>query len=209
MNKNQMVNQVVDQVMRTRHSVRVFDKRMPEKSQIEAVLEAGRLAPYAGLANKDSDDFRRFFVIPTQSKIAEKIRKACFETLLVKLDMFEKAPDPRMEMMLKVMHIIKEKGLPEWKAPYLIIIAERKGFPSREESALGYCLENMWLKATALGIGLQIVSAITDLNQGPVLSSILGLKEDEFIFDACQIGYPLEALEDKLRPEPKLLVEWM
>ncbi len=43
-------------------------------------------------------------------------------------------------------------------APYFIVGAEKKGFPAVEQQFLAHCLENMWLKATALGLGFQLVS---------------------------------------------------
>ena len=40
-------------------------------------------------------------------------------------------------------------------APYYIVVAERKGYPPVELQSLAHCMENMWLKATALGLGFQ------------------------------------------------------
>ncbi|MGD0953085.1 MAG: hypothetical protein ABR985_11955 [Methanotrichaceae archaeon] len=34
-----------------------------------------------------------------------------------------------------------------------MVVAERKSFPPVEQQSLAHCLQNMWLKATALGLG--------------------------------------------------------
>ena len=48
-------------------------------------------------------------------------------------------------------------------APYFIVVAERRGFPEIEQQSLAYCLENMWLKATVLNLGFQLVSATSGM----------------------------------------------
>jgi len=50
---------------------------------------------------------------------------------------------------------IGQKGVPGvGSAPYYIVIGERKGTPPVAAQSLCYCIENMWLKATTLGVGL-------------------------------------------------------
>ena len=44
-------------------------------------------------------------------------------------------------------------------APEFIVVAEKKGFSAVEQQSLAHCLENMWLKATALNPGFQFVSS--------------------------------------------------
>ena len=52
-------------------------------------------------------------------------------------------------------------------APYYIVVAERWGFPPVGLQSLAHCMENMWLKATALGLGFQRVSVTSQLSDDP------------------------------------------
>ncbi len=202
-------NEVLDRIIRTRHSVRGFKEDIPPKELVEQVIEAGRLAPYAGLANKGTYDFRRFFVIPTGSEKAAAIRTLVLESVKALLPEIERETDPRAQAMLNVLRMLAQKGLPPWKAPYLIIVAERRGFPSREDKALAYCLQNMWLKASAAGLGMQLFSAISDLEDTGALSVLLELPRGEFSFDACILGYPEAPLQEIIREEPRLMLQWL
>ncbi len=58
-------------------------------------------------------------------------------------------------------------------APYFIIIAEKKGFLRVEQQSLAHCLENMWLKATALDLGFQLVFATAQLPENPSFCAML------------------------------------
>lgn len=49
-------------------------------------------------------------------------------------------------------------------APYLIIVAERRGIPPIEQKSLSHVMQNMWLKSTALGLGFELVSVIGRLS---------------------------------------------
>jgi len=60
-------------------------------------------------------------------------------------------------------------------APYFIIVAEKKGFSMVEQQSLAHCLENMWLKATALGLGFQLVSATAQMDDNPEFCALLGI----------------------------------
>ncbi len=175
---------------------------------VEAVLEAGRLAPYAGLANKGTRDFRRFFAVSASSAVVAPIRGLVRQAVAAKLDGLSESKDPRMLPMLGAMRGIAENGPPPWTAPWLLIVAERRGYPARESEALAHCLENMWLKATALGLGFQMVSALADLSGDIELSRLLGLPAGEFEFDACQVGFPEAPLPDVAREEPESSITW-
>lgn len=202
-------NEVLDQVITGRCSARTFREAVPERRLLEQIIEAGRQAPYAGLANRGSNDFRHFFVIAKDSPVRDILRSAAKKAVGEKLAALNGSNEPRMQNMLQAMRMISEKGLPPWNAPWLILIAERKGFPAREAQSLACVLENMWLKATALGLGLQIISAIQDLEDSEELAAITGLPAGEYAFDACQTGYPASASRTVSREEPLLSVKWL
>lgn len=202
-------NEVIDKIISNRRSIRVFKSEAPDRELIAQIVEAGRQAPYAGLANRGTNDFRHFFVIAKDSPVVEKLRAACIVAVREKLADYEKQSEPRMQNMLQAMRMIAEKGLPPWNAPWLVIVAERKGFPPREVQSLACVLENMWLKSTALGLGLQLISAINDLEDSEALSEVTGLPAGEYAYDACQIGWPDMPAREKPREEPVSSIAWL
>ncbi|NLM14757.1 MAG: SDR family NAD(P)-dependent oxidoreductase [Clostridiaceae bacterium] len=202
-------NEVIDHLITTRCSVRAFKETVPHRDLIAQIIEAGRQAPYAGLANRDTGDFRKFFVLAKGQAVIEQLRADVVAAIGKKLAQITDRKDPRMQNMLKAMHMITEQGLPPWQAPWLVIVAERKGYPAREVQSLACVIENMWLKATALHLGLQIVSAVGDLEESAALADLTGLSPREYAFEACQIGWPATETRSAVRPEPISSVHWL
>lgn len=56
-------NRSLDEIMKSRRICRKFNGQVPSKEDVAAVVEAGRLAPYASISAGDVDVFRHFFVI--------------------------------------------------------------------------------------------------------------------------------------------------
>lgn len=79
-------------------------------------------------------------------------------------------------------------------APYFIVVAERKGFPPVEQQVLAHCLENIWLKATALGLGFQLVSITAQMADNPAFCTLLGISPGEWALIGCAVGYPVKEL---------------
>ena len=65
-------NKIIDQVIESRRSIRKFKLEAPPKELIEQVLQAGLLAPYSGVG-VTREDFRRFIVIPRESKATAQV----------------------------------------------------------------------------------------------------------------------------------------
>ena len=63
----------VYEAIRKRKSTRNYTDEEVKQEQIEQVLEAGRLAPFAGLAQAGKTDFRHFFVIKRGSETQESL----------------------------------------------------------------------------------------------------------------------------------------
>ena len=183
----------LDQILEQRQSIRSFDTTELPEEMLEAVIEAGRLAPFAGLVQKDTDSFRHFFIIHRDSEAAEKIKLLCEdgrkqEVLRIESNgLASKYPE-----VAKMIKSISEKPANDILiSPWLIIIAERGGLPQREEICLGYVMENMWLKATEMDLAFRVCSGVSDIHNKKELKALLGLDENEtYAFDACNIGYP-------------------
>ena len=62
--------------------------------------------------------------------------------------------------------------------------------------SLGCLMENLWLEAEALGLGVQIVSSLAD---AAALKDILGIPEHLRVAYSVRLGYPVKQPDDYLR----------
>ena len=155
-------NVTLDQILAERRSYRMFRPDVPPKDAIRQIIHAGLLAPFAAAAVGNSADyFRRFFVMKTGSQsmnaaaslvMAEihRISENLHEDMKNNLRLREHAM-----VFARRLAMIKKRGVVPGigTAPYYIVVAERKGYPPVELQSLSHCMENMWLKATALELG--------------------------------------------------------
>jgi nitroreductase len=70
-------------------------------------------------------------------------------------------------------------------------------------------MENMWLKATALELGFQLVSITSEMPQNPEFCPILGINPGEWELMGCAIGYPQEMLSPSIRPLVEDVTQWL
>jgi len=186
----------LEDILKARRSVRVFNNIPPDKKDIEQIIRAGLIAPFASIPAKGKTDFRKIVVIPADSSAMSNI-----ETII-------KAASPKHFDEMKEKNAMASSFMKKLEsgdithlfgnAPYLIIAAERrgKGFPLTYEPeqsiSLSYCMYNMWLKATSLKIGFKLVSIFVHLKLGNngEFCELLGIQCGEYAIDACAVGYP-------------------
>ena len=211
-------NMFLDQVLAERRSYRQFRQEIPPAETIERIIHAGLLAPYAAAAvGGSSDYFRRFFVIPKGSAAMEQaIPLVMTEVgLMVKEIEVGMAADPalrnRAVSFVGRLAAIRKMGMVPGigTAPYYIVVAERRGYPPVELQSLAHCLENMWLKATALGLGFQIVSVTSRMSAHPGFCGILGIPAGEWELMGCAVGYAQEELPPAIRPPVEKVTTWL
>ena len=94
-------------------------------------------------------------------------------------------------------------------APYYIVAAERKGYPPVELQSLAHCMENMWLKATALDLGFHLVSVTSEMSDDPRFCEILGIHPGEWALMGCAIGFPHDELSPSIRPPVEDVTRWL
>jgi nitroreductase len=215
---SQEENAVIDRVMGCRRSYRQFNPEVPEEDDIRRILHAGLLAPFAAAAVGNSTDyFRRFFVMRVGSKSLNAVSPLVFEQVRImavtlKKEM-EKSPEIRKMAGLfsQRLDAIQKMGRVPGigTAPYYIVVAERKGYPSVELQSLAHCMENMWLKATALGLGFQLVSISSEMSKNPEFCRILGINAGEWELMGCAIGYPHDELSPSIRPPVDDVTRWL
>jgi len=203
-------NEVLDKLICTRRSVRAFTGEVPGRELIEQIIEAGRQAPYAKLAVAENDDFRHFIVVPKSSPFIAKTKLLLIEAMKSRIAAMEASGDPKVQRVLEVLRPMVKAGLPAFATgAWLVVVAELRGIPNREAQSLGHVMENMWLKATALGLGFQLLSAVGDLANSQTFCEMLGLPCGAYALESCTIGYPAQTLPRDVRSVPLRSVKWI
>ncbi len=198
------MSKTLDEILALRRSTREFADEIPPKDLIHKVITAGWLAPYAALAVGPAKDFRRFYIVPQGSKAMARIKTLMQEEAENKLIALRRELEdkPFLEKKLAAfisrLELAKDKGIRGvGTAPYYVIIAEKKGFPPAEQQSLAHCLENMWLKATELELGFQLVSMTAELIHNREFCEILRLDGASYGVNGCAMGYPAQSLIEK------------
>ncbi len=207
---------VLDRIIEARRSIRSFKKDPPSDSSIKAIIHAGVYAPYAALAVGDIPDFRRFFVFRRGSQnlslMNEIIKKAAKSTLDHLQKETENKPDlkEKAARYLQRMSGVSQSGFPGLaEVPCFIVAAEHRGIPSAEKQSLAHVMQNMWLKATALGLGFQLISMIESLTEVPEFSQLLKLSYGDFAFNGCIIGYAAQEPGARKSVSEERIVTWL
>lgn len=212
-------NRTVDEVVLARRTIREFTSDIPDRTMITQIIAAGLHAPYVLTAVEFYKDgpFRRFFVFPGNGEAIAKA-SACMNAKVKELiAALEKRgatdPDYRERSANWLGRLRRFEALGHvpgvTNAPYFIVIAEHRGIPDLGEHALAHCLENMWLKATALGLGFQIISVTGKMGNDPAFCALLGLKPGEWDVMGCAVGYAKTPLGPSQRPSVAETTVWL
>ena len=211
-------NVCLDQILAERRSHRMFRPEFCSEEEIRRILHAGLLAPYAAAAiGNHNNYFRRFFVMRRGSESMNAIIPVVMrqvQKMAAELETGMRA-DPSLREkaagFVRRLTLFQEKGVIPGigTAPYYIIVAERRGYPPVELQSLAHCLENMWLKATALGLGFQLVSVTSQMSSDPVFCAIIGLPPGEWELMGCAVGYPADELSPSIRPPVEDVTVWL
>jgi nitroreductase len=211
-------NAIIDDILASRRSYRMFLPLIPPEDAIRRIIHAGLLAPYAAAAVGTSHDyFRRFFVIRNGSASMEAVQPIVFNAatgMAAELDhAMEVNPKLRFQAaaFAERLTLIKKMGKVPGvgTAPYYIIVAEKKGFPPVGQQSLAHCLENMWLKATALDLGFQLVSITSQMSDDAEFCRRLGIAPGIWDLAGCAVGYPKDELSPAIRPAVDDVTTWL
>ena len=211
-------NVALDQILAERRSHRAFTPDVPPRDAISRIIHAGLLAPYAAAAVGGGHEyFRQFFVLEKGSrslKEASLLLMARVRTLAEELG-HQMENDPalraRAESFSRRLAMIRKLGIVPGAgtAPYYLVVAERRGYPPLEHQSLAHCLENMWLKATALGLGFQLVSITSQMSDSPEFCRILGIPPGVWELAGCAVGCRRETLSPAIRPPVEDVTRWL
>jgi nitroreductase len=196
----------------------MFRTEFCSDEEIRRILHAGLLAPFAAAAVGNSHDyFRRFFVMRKGSKSMNAAIPLVMRQIQKMGSDLEAgmAKDPALRAsaagFARRLDMFQEKGVIPGigTAPFYIVVAERRGYPPVELQSLAHCLENMWLKATALDLGFQIVSVTAEMSSDPAFCAILGLPPEKWALMGCAVGYAADELSPSIRPPVEDVTVWL
>lgn len=190
-------NVTFDRIVSARQSCRKFLNRLPERNLVSQVIEAGNKAPYAIASAKDVETFRHFYVLYQGHQLLPAIHQRIREQSGREVEQLrcEMGGDPVVQMygeaLAKMRALTAQEGMSLLEnPPCLIVLAEWRGARRAEKQDLAHALENMWLKATALNMGMVIISLFEGLTDDQVFCDMLGLPVGKYGFHACVLGYP-------------------
>jgi nitroreductase len=205
-----------DTLVRSRRSCRSFQKDKLDDASIRSILETGWLAPHAGASGVALVDKRRFFVVRRESAAHNRLYtlalarvKANRKRLMI-AGRFLPGLAKKTATFMKRLDVLATGGIKTLQeASVWIIVAERKGFPPAETKSIAHVLQNMWLKATELGIGFMLLTMTGMLSADPVFMAELGLAKGEWELDGCLIGLPVNPATPSAEHLPANAVAWL
>ena len=206
-------------VIRLRHSDRSpFDPQRPlVEAHLQAILEAARWAPTA----HNMQNFE-IIVIDDSSVLAaigrvhggtseEFIRENYAQLSFSEEELIRKGtgllstmfppswqdPNGTPELATDIDHGFLDATMRSCPVVMVVVFDRRKRAPASEGDflgvmSLGCVMQNMWLTATTLGIGMQIMSVFSAAHVEEELRKILSIPSHLSIAFACRLGYPLE-----------------
>ncbi len=80
--------------------------------------------------------------------------------------------------------------------------------PAVQQQSLAHALENMWLMATALGLGMQLVTATSQMGGDPDFCGVLGVPAGAYALNGCAIGVPTQPPEVRPAPDAAAVTSW-
>lgn len=204
-------------IMRARHSERVsFDpQRAPSESDLREILEAARWAPTA----HNMQNFE-VIVVDDQATLAAIGRVCSGVSAEFIRENYAQLSFSEEELIAKGTGLLASMFPPSWLSPsaepeepadlehgfldatmrscpvvLIVVYDTRRRAPASEGDflgimSLGCVLQNIWLVAEELGLGLQVMSVFSAGHVEDELRRILSIPEHLKIAFACRIGYP-------------------
>ena len=192
-------NEVFDRILEARYSCRRFTEELPERFEVESIIEAGRSAPYASISSKDVIPFRHFYVMFKGDKRYPLIDILIRDQSAADLEAVRSEAENNsfLKEHLAGLDRLWSKAAKDGvhffpDPPCLVIAAEWMGARRGHRQSLAHMMQNMWLKATALNLGLGIISAIESMTDNEGFCSIFGLPTGRYGFLGCVIGHSNE-----------------
>lgn len=204
MGENAQAIETLSAIIRARRSLRSFTNAVPPTDGMKEILQSAIFAPFGRATDLPPKDIRKIFVFSQGTEniniarelLLGQIRRVARKVNIVLLlfPFFRKKMGP----FSKRISALAENGIPGLaEGAFYIVVAVKKGFPSMEKQTIAHAMQNMWLSATAQGLGFQLVSITGIMSKNKEFMQLLGLKPGDYELDGCVIGVP------KMAPEPR------
>jgi nitroreductase len=198
----------LDEIILNRRTVRSFAPDRPTEGQIKLILKAGLHAPYAALAMPENEKLRRFIVVDGKSETVKRIKSIVrkradkFAGLIPFLNVF---------LRKKISAVFRKRLRTDLmgEAPYYVFVVEPEGFPPAVKQSIAHCLQNMWLKATELGLGFRLVSIFEGMGKDREICRLLGIDTGRYAINCCAVGFPAQETEPSARPDLDEVTAWI
>lgn len=216
MSEKDQAIETLSTIVRTRRSTRDFRKAVLPPEEINGILQAAILAPFGGATGIPLKEIRRIFVFSNGTEKMDRAQELLLKQIKVNarklniiLSLFPLLRKG-MKNFANRISLFAEKGIPGLiNGSFYVIVAEKSGFPPVEKQSIAHAMQNMWLMATAQGLGFQLLSATGMMSKNKEFMKLLGLKAGDYKIDGCIIGQPKAALELTEERELKDFVTWV
>ncbi len=199
--------------MRERRTIRSFSNDIPSMEAMEEILQSAIFAPFGRATGLPPKEIRKIFVFTQGSETMNQAR----ELLLVEIRNLSRKVNTtitllpflkkRMGLFAERISALDKNGIPGLSdAPYYIVVAVKTGFPAMEKQTIAHAMQNMWLSATAQGLGVQPISTTGIMSKNREFMQLLGLAPGEYELDGCILGVPKNAPEPR---EERLLEDFV
>jgi nitroreductase len=204
MEENAQAIETLSTIIRARRSIRRFTNAVPPAEGMKEILQSATFAPFARATDLPPKDIRKIFVFSQGTEninlvselLLGQIRRVARKVNIVLL-LFPFL-GKKMGLFSKRISALAENGIPGLaEGAFYIVVAVKKGFPSMEKQTIAHAMQNMWLSATAQGLGFQLVSQTGMMSKNKEFMQLLGLKPGDYELDGCVVGMP------KMVPEPR------
>jgi nitroreductase len=203
-------------IIKSRRSTRSFSKESPSDETINEIVTSAIYAPYGGATGIPLKETRKIFVFSQNTGKFNKARELLLNqiqkntrkmnVLLCLLPFLRK----KMQPFCNILNMISKNGIPSLQeASHYIVIAEKKGFPPVEKQSIAHAMQNMWLSATNMGLGFQLVSATGIMANNKQFIELLGLPLGDYTIDGCVIGVPNTIPENTKAVDSTDFVTWI
>lgn len=216
--KNKEFNRSLDLIIKSKESVSKFNVKVPPRHLVEQIIQAGLLAPFAGLTVSKNNS-RRFVVIPRESEATENAAtlinrrsQALFEIIEKQKEQSEFQRQLGRQSLGEFAMVDQDMISNIGSAPYFIIVAEERGILAEEQLSLAHCLEIMWLKTIALGLNFQLLSIIVQMAEDRAFCGLIDIPFGSYALDGCLIGYSDEApapRSSQSEPDIDSVTKWL
>lgn len=187
----------LEEIIKSRRSIRSFTTDIIPTEDIKQIIQSAILAPYGGATGIPLKEIRKIFIFSQSTEPMRKVHELIHSQLKknalkikILLLLFPFLRE-KMKPFSNKLNALSKNGISSLKeASNYIIVAERKGFPPIEKQSMAHAMQNMWLTATNLDLGFQLISATGIMSKNRQFLKLLGLLKGEYEIDGCVIGVP-------------------